>query len=635
MPDRTVTFSDDHPTVSFAAEELARALDRATGEHYAVQAAAEGAQASGIRLTVGGPGLPSVEDPLLDDAVHVSVRRGEGVIAGTNPRSVLLAVYRLLRRLGFSWVRPGRDGEIVPRLQADGITASFAERASYRHRAICIEGAASLEHVRDLIDWMPKLGFNAYFLQFREAFTFFDRWYSHRDNPLRESEGVGIVEVREMVRTVEADIAKRDLLYHAVGHGWTCEPFGVPGLGWDVYEGPIPEEARRAFALVDGKRELWGGIPLNTNLCYGQPAVRRTMVEDVVRYLRSRPEVRYLHFWLGDAANNQCECELCRSTRPADLYVKLLNELDEGLTREGIDAKIVFLVYFDLYWPPQTERIRNQDRFVLMFAPITRTYSASFAPPAELPAVRPYVRNKVVLPKSVAENLSYLTAWQGIFAGDSFDFDYHWIWDHYADPGYMLVSRGLHDDLVQLRNIGLDGYMSCQVQRSFFPTGLGMAVMGGTLWNRDLGFDELADDYFGAAFGEEGAACRAYLSELSAAFDPRYLRGETPVVDARRVLELERVPALVRAFRPVVERNAGSADSARAASWRYLLAHGRICESLAAVLSSRAAGREEEMRKRAQSWMRLLWELEPELHPVLDVWMYQRTVGRRLGVVGE
>lgn len=639
MDIRTIVVAGEHPTVRFAAAELARYLGRATGARYAVASGV--GRAGGIRVgtaaELGGEAaaIPAVEDPRADDAVLVAVERGVGLVAGTNPRSVLLAVYRFLGCLGFSWIRPGADGEIVPALNTDGITASLAERASYRHRGICIEGAVSLEHVRDLIDWMPKLGFNAYFLQFREAFTFFDRWYSHRDNPLREPEGVGIAEVREMVRVIEADIAKRDLLYHAVGHGWTCEPFGVPGLGWDVYEGPVPEEARQAFALVNGKRELWGGIPLNTNLCYGQPAVRRTMVDDVVRYLRARPGVRYLHLWLGDAANNQCECDLCRSTRPADFYVKLLNELDERLSGEGLDARIVFLVYFDLYWPPQTERLRNQDRFVLMFAPITRTYSASFAPPAKLPAMPPYVRNKVVLPKSVAENLSFLSAWQGIFAGDSFDFDYHWIWDHYADPGYMQVSRGLHRDLVGLANIGLDGYVSCQVQRSFFPTGLGMVVMGSTLWNRELGFDAIASDYFRAAFGEDAEACRAYLEELSEAFDPRYLRGETPVVDVGRVLAFERVPSLVRAFRPVMERNVGASDPCRAASWRYLIAHGRLCESLAAVLSSRAAGRDGEMRARAQGWMRLLWELEPELHAVLDVWMYQRTVGRRLGVVGE
>ena len=58
------------------------------------------------------------------------------------------------------------------------------ERPAYRHRGVCIEGAVSWEHVRDMVAWLPKLGFNAYFIQFREAYNFFQRWYEHEANPL-------------------------------------------------------------------------------------------------------------------------------------------------------------------------------------------------------------------------------------------------------------------------------------------------------------------------------------------------------------------------------------------------------------------------------------------------------------------
>jgi hypothetical protein len=626
-----------HPAIRYAAEELVRCLD-AAGIAARVTDAGAPVAAPGIRLGVAqdlgasGAALPALPEPSLDDAVLVAVEGGVGTIAGTNPRSVLLAVYRFLTELGFRWVRPGLQGEIVPRLHRAALAASVREAASYRHRGICIEGAVSFEHVRDLIDWMPKVGLNAYFIQFRESFVFFDRWYAHRDNPRAAGPGKGIADVRAMVRDIEAEIAKRDLLYHAVGHGWTCEPFGVPGLGWDRYEGPVPEEARRAFALVDGKRELWQGIPLNTNLCYGTPEVRRTIVTDVVRYAKDRPEIRYLHLWLADGTNNHCECEACVKARPADFYVMLLNELDEALGRAGLDTRIVFLVYVDLYWPPEREVIRNADRFVLMFAPITRTYSRSFSTPRELPALAPYTRNRLQFPKSIEENLAHLRAWQGRFPGDSFDFDYHLIWDHFCDPGYTAVAQGLHEDLVQLRSIGLNGFVSCQVQRAFFPTGLAMAVLGQTLWNRDARFDEIADDYYRSAFGHDGPACRAYLASLSDAFDPPYLRGERPAVDPERVRALERVTGIVDRFLPVIRRNSASSDPCHAASWRYLLDHAEICRMLASAIAALASGRDEEARDRADTLMRYLWEREPELHRVLDVWMYQQVIRTRLGM---
>ena len=29
------------------------------------------------------------------------------------------------------------------------------------------------------------------------------------------------------------EIVQRGLVFHDVGHGWTCDPIGIPGLGWD------------------------------------------------------------------------------------------------------------------------------------------------------------------------------------------------------------------------------------------------------------------------------------------------------------------------------------------------------------------------------------------------------------------
>ena len=53
----------------------------------------------------------------------------------------------------------------------------------------------------------------------------------------------------------------------------------------------------------------------------------------------------------------------------------LLNEIDERLTALGLDTRLAFLIYFELLWPPVTQHLKNPDRFILMFAPITRTYT--------------------------------------------------------------------------------------------------------------------------------------------------------------------------------------------------------------------------------------------------------------------
>ncbi len=111
-----------------------------------------------------------VRDPYWDDAYRIDVINGRGVIAYSNPRSALLGVYRLLHEAGCAFLRPGSLGEIIPRRPLDALTVHVEMRAGYRHRCVCIEGSVSLENVLDMIDFAPKVGYNAYFTQFMEAY---------------------------------------------------------------------------------------------------------------------------------------------------------------------------------------------------------------------------------------------------------------------------------------------------------------------------------------------------------------------------------------------------------------------------------------------------------------------------------
>ncbi len=508
----------EEPTIRFAAEELKKYLDKMLVPESEAVIQLGLFEDFDVLKADSLKWLSDVPDKDYDDAVYISVKSGRGIIAGINPRSVLLAVYRFLSDSGCRWLRPGRDGEYIPRVSLEDLSSETAEKPSYRHRGICIEGANSYENIKNIIDWAPKLGFNSYFFQFREAFTFFNRWYSHENNPLKEPEPFTVEDARRYVAMGAKGLEKRGMLHHAVGHGWTCEPFGIPGLEWKAEETEISDDIRIMLAEVNGKRELWHGVALNTNLCYSNEKARKTVTEAIADYLTEHPEVDVLHFWLADGTNNQCECENCSQTRPSDYYVMMLNELDELLTKREIERKIVFLIYVDLLWPPERERIKNPDRFIMMFAPISRTYNSAFDTKNPIPPLPPYIRNKCTFPTSVEGNLAFLKAWQELFQGDSFDFDYHFMWAHFRDPGYYNIADILHKDIQNLVNIGLNGFISCQTQRAFFPTGLGMYTMGKTLWNRDLDFDSIKEEYFSAAYGKDGSLVSEYLRKLSVLF---------------------------------------------------------------------------------------------------------------------
>ncbi len=620
------------PAVAFAAEELKRVLRRMDPDlEVAIlrYPAFDPALSDVLWLGVCPCVAELVTEPLFDDAVDIRVKNGRGAIRGSNPRSVLLGVYRFLRALGCAWVRPGQSGEIIPQRCLCEVDVELSEIPSYRHRAVCIEGAVNYDHVADMIDWMPKMGLNGYFNQFAVPFTFYDRWYSHQENPLLTAEPLSSAEVRGIRDQSVAEMKKRGLMYHVAGHGWTCEPFGIPGETWDKREYDISEQQRSWMAQVGGKRDLWHGVPLNTNLCYSNPEVRGRMAEAIAGYCKAIPEVDFLHVWLADGTNNHCECEHCLEKIPADWYMQLMNEIDARLSAEGLPTKIVFLVYVDLLWPPEVVRLINPDRFVLMFAPITRTYTTSLADAGVFDEEKlpPYARNQLQFPKSVEENLAWLRRWRKTFAGDSFDFDYHFMWDHFRDPGYVRMAEVLFRDMQNLHKVGLNGMVSCQNQRVFFPSGLGMTAMAAGLWDEKADFGQVAAEFFRAAFGSDGDQVREYLTALSDAFDPPYLRGERPAVDAAEAARFAAIPALIRKYETLIDENADLwrlPDNVQL-SWVYLRHHARLCLLMAKALEYKAKGEFDAALAVLQDVTSYARQNEAFLAPVFDVFEFQRT----------
>ena len=531
--------------------------------------------------------VPEVPDPSMDDAIAVFAEDGNGYISGSNERSVLLAVYRFLKELGCDWVRPGLEGERIPKREIANYYINVHEQASYRHRGVCMEGAVSYENAADMVDFLPKIGMNAYFLEHFEPLVFFRRWYNHKSNPYLQAEPVSREEILDMCRSLEHEMARRGILYHKTGHGWTNEPFGMDGTSWSAVDPEtVPEETRNFLAQIDGKRTLWKNIPMFTNLCYSQPDVRRRMIDAIVTHCKENPNIDLLHFWLADGTNNHCECKACEQMLPSDWYVLMLNELDAALTAQNVDTKIAFLIYVDLLWAPQKQQFNNPDRFVLMFAPITRNYGQNYADHLQFTGQLPaYTRNKLNFASSLALNLAQLRQWQKGFAGDSFIYDYHLMYAHFNDPGYEACARNVFKDMRGLTDIGLDGMVSCQLQRCFFPTALPMKMMAAALWNKDCDYEQTADAYYQAAFGPDGLLVRQYMQTLSRQFaiyeGPSH--GQGAKIDGALCRDYQLVRQWVEDFRPVIDRHCED-RGLQQRDWQMLQIHAQYVLQLLQAL---------------------------------------------------
>ena len=236
MKNRTeLFFVDNGNVVSFAVKETARYLKKITGNDVVCCKRSEYDQdINGVWICAPGMSVPVDE---WNDVIEINARRGHVRLSGSNSRSVLFAVYDWLEQLGCCWLRPGRFGEKIPVVQNPLLlSVNKYETASYKHRCICIEGSCSQEHVLDLIDFAAKKKFNAYFIQFRNSYTFFKRWYGLEKNRYEKVTPFSVEEADRICKVIKAEVLKRGMVLHMVGHGWTCETFGIPGLEWAPFD---------------------------------------------------------------------------------------------------------------------------------------------------------------------------------------------------------------------------------------------------------------------------------------------------------------------------------------------------------------------------------------------------------------
>ena len=532
---------------SFAAGELKKYLRMMMPRCGEIKIAFDKDAKDGFRLALMSDlGIdPEVDDPSLDDVIYVDSDENGGIIAGSNYRSILFAVYRYLKANGCNWLFPGPDGEFIP-TQNIKPTKLF-HKAACRYRGQCNEGSETQPIMYDAIDFTPKIGMNIFMIEFDVPKFYYQRGYDHKYDPYYEAEQpLSNETVLQWKRACESEIAKRGLQFHDMGHGWTAEPFGFDSSdGWISKDCTLDPKDARHLAQVNGVREFWGGVALNTNLCMSNPETRSIVANYVADYAEKQNNVDFLHVWLADGTNNHCECEVCATKRTSDWYVMMLNDIDAELTRRALDTHVVFIAYVDTLWGPMEEKINNEKRFTMLFAPITRLYTETYQVEPDASKMAPCICNKLDLPKGMAENLAYLEDWKKMWKGDVFCYEYHFHMHQYFDMGGVYLAKLVYDDVHGLKKNGLSGIVEDCSQRSFFPTGLAFYVYAEALFDLDKSFPTLVEEYFSAAFGKDWRLAYDYLSAISENTEFGFIAGE----ESRDRFD----PAKVPSFEKIIE----------------------------------------------------------------------------------
>jgi hypothetical protein len=620
----------DDGVLAYAAKELARYASALTGTQLrsgrGVSDRAGGTAIVGLTESFRLPAEVPLTPALWDDGYCLWADEGTLKIAGRNARSVLFGVYDFLEKQGVRFVRPGKDGEVVP--HHDGLRlpdAPVVEEPRYRHRGVCIEGAPSMQHALDMVDWCAKKRMNTVFLQFFSSRYFYNLWSERPYNPRHAGKSVSDEQALAMDEKLIAAMKLRGMVFHRVGHSWTSAAFDMPRSGWvTAEEAEIEPELRRYIAEVGGERKLFGGVPINTEICYSHGPAFDRFVDKIVAYSQEHPEMDVVHVWLSDATNNKCECEECRSLNISDWYAKVINRLSEELAVRAPNARFVFLCYFELWWPPSQVQIDDKHgNAIMMYAPIPRCYGHALGDPAcddgkEWP--RPAL-NRFSVSNENAFFAKSLADWRQAFSGDSFDFDYHLMWAVWRQMTDTVLARVLHEDLQQLKGMGLDGIVSCQSFRVFYPSGLAMTALAEGLWDPAVAWEPFRERYLEDAFGEHASFADHYLTRVEGLLSTGDDHWRTRPFSTASAAELKEGEAFLLTSIAEAEQRADNADPVRRRSLEIIGHHARLLYYVARSYQQRLRGDRAEANAELDQAKDFLQHTEARFSPYIDVFL--------------
>ena len=592
----------DDPTIDYAAQELKKYLRMMMPECGEVDICYAPDAQEGFRLGVFADfGMPNpVEDPLMDDVIHVETTAEGGILTGSNPRSVLFSVYRLLKENGCRWLYPGIDGEYIPDVPALA-AVSYRKTADHRIRGFCDEGSVSHENMLECIEFYPKLEMNTFMVEWFIPNGYYNRYYSHQHNTgNRIPEPQNDAQILRWRRHCEVEINRRGLLLFAIGHGWTCKALDLPtnnSVNNDFSDLVITKEQLEAFAMINGQRKMFRKAPLFTQICMSRADLRTKIANAVADYAQTHSNINFLRVSLADGGKNHCECDECRKLRPADWFWKLLNEIDEKLTERNLPTRISFNSYMDTFFAPEYERLKNPNRFIMSYAPIARDYCSSITEDSVIPEPLPYVRNAWQSPTTTEQGFALFREYQKIWKGTVYCFEYHF-WRHqFLDPGGMALARRLYEDVRSLQVMGIRGMVEDGSQRSAWPNAFATYIYAATLMDREADFDAVAEDYFSHAYGPDWQQVITLLQKISDTFDFAYMEGIrskdkriSDFYDPQRVTQLQQLFELAALERSLVQKHLNMEYRPQTVSWRLLLRHAEYVEKWAELMIEKALG---------------------------------------------
>lgn len=466
---------------SFAAAELQQYAKKMTGVTIPVRQgvlSGDSLLSSAVIMVTGeearqlaaGDGLASIPSQwfaaaasMLTNAQEdsfVSLKEGSRLIlAGSNDRGTLYAAYDLLERIGVKFFAPNFDyyagnAEHVPAagtLAATGLQGVSEPSFKLRRKYVEEGWSHNAENITQLIDWMAKNKLNTLVVPYDYVAIGKTKWDNWREALIPE-------------------LKKRDMIIEVGGHGF--ESFLRP----DKYRQAHPD---------------WFVANHNVFNIANDEAVN-TYVNEVIAYLRERPEIGIFDAWPPDVAQWPAVV-LNKFGSSANAYAYVVNKLHQAVKEQLPGVKLEAIAYASHDQPPTSSYMYDETVFI-DFAPYFRSY-----------------RETVFDPNSGVNKplINLIKKWKDAYNGNLTMYEYYRRYAFHSLP--VVFPQLIGQELPYYEQLGMDGIGTYSEPGDWIPFEITHLILAQLSWNVHLNAQELIQGYIQARYGAASAEMSEYF----------------------------------------------------------------------------------------------------------------------------
>ncbi|MEJ7777960.1 MAG: DUF4838 domain-containing protein [Daejeonella sp.] len=476
----------------FSGQELTKYLQKITGSIFKLSTDASRNNPSIILCLSKGSNK---------EAYSIRESGNDLILEGNSDPAILYAVYDFLERLGCVWLAPDFDhyngkAETIPVKKElfFEYNGQITETPVLEYRKLDVAGARNntVENLRQLIQWMPKVRYNTLRLQMGKA-----RW-------------------EKWSTELAPEMKKRGVIIEVGGHGY--QNFLNAGMEGETLFKSHPEWFGKDSTCNYNPSDR---LVFNTE----NPEAVNYFTNNVVDYLKSHPEIEIFDLWPPDVGR-WSDCPDWKSYGTAqDRQIRLTNKVNAAVKQAGLDVKIEIIAYSFALFPSENEVL---DRDVLVeICPIDQSFE--------------YQINDPSAPTN-AEYVKAMMAWRKSFPGNISFYSYYrkQAWRSLAN----IIPHYLQKDMQWIQSVPMSGISCYAEQGDWFSYELNHYTLAKLAWQPAINVDSLSGVFYKNRYGSGWQAAR-HAYQLIEKTVPVY--GSIPLSTLKPAAEIKQAQTSINA----------------------------------------------------------------------------------------